>query len=252
MAYISYNRGFKSGGFDPTSTTAPLSFKPEVLDAYEVGLKSELLDRHLRINGAAFYYDYRDVQLNTYRNSVLVIYNGNSAKIYGLDLDVTAVPVRGLSLTAGLSLIHGRYGNFPVTRTVRDPVTGAVSVDPANPTVSADGKRLQNVPDYQINAGFDYHTPETKVGVFGFSADFFRSGKFYGEPENRFSQKAYSLVNASVSWFSDKNESVSVRLWGRNLGNVFYATQLVTQLPISDFIAGSEGRAFGVTAGLKF
>jgi iron complex outermembrane receptor protein len=63
-AYASYNRGFKSGGFNPTSFTNPAS-KPEVLDAFEVGVKSELFDRKLRLNLSGFYYDYKGIQLRS-------------------------------------------------------------------------------------------------------------------------------------------------------------------------------------------
>ena len=53
LGYVSYNRGFKSGSFVPQVIPAE-ELKPETLDAYEVGLKSDLLDHRLRINAAAF------------------------------------------------------------------------------------------------------------------------------------------------------------------------------------------------------
>src|SRR3546814_12467390 len=71
MGYVSYNRGYKSGGFNlldvgalnrPTGHVSP-SYNPEIVDAYEVGLKSDLFDRRLRLNVAAFYYDYKAIQL---------------------------------------------------------------------------------------------------------------------------------------------------------------------------------------------
>ncbi|MCJ8159006.1 TonB-dependent receptor [Sphingomonas sp. LaA6.9] len=247
MIYGSYNRGFKSGGFDPASSGSAKSFKPEVLDAFEIGLKSEFFDRRVRLNGAAFYYDYRDIQLNTFQNGLLAIYNGDSAKIYGLDLDATAVPIDGLTLTAGVSLLHGRYGDFPITQTALLPNGGVTAL----PNISADGKRLQNVPDYQFNAGFDYKIP-LDTGSISLAADFFHSGRWYSTPENRLNQKAYSLVNGSIAWFIDTDEKYSVRLWGRNLFNVAYADQLTTQIPITDFVTIGRGRTFGATLDIKF
>ena len=51
MGYISYNRGFKSGGFNVLALGTP-AYNPEQLDAYEIGFKSDLLDRHVRLNVA--------------------------------------------------------------------------------------------------------------------------------------------------------------------------------------------------------
>jgi iron complex outermembrane receptor protein len=84
MVYASYNRGFKSGGYDPTSVAVASYIRPEVLDAFEVGVKSDLLDRHLRINAAGYYYDFKDIQLNTYINGLPAVYNGKSAKSFRL------------------------------------------------------------------------------------------------------------------------------------------------------------------------
>src|SRR5690606_33055252 len=68
MVYAAYNRGFKSGvynlpGYLPT-TTAPLPpVDPEELNAYSIGFKSELFDRRLRLNAEAYYYDYKNIQV---------------------------------------------------------------------------------------------------------------------------------------------------------------------------------------------
>jgi iron complex outermembrane receptor protein len=247
LVYVSYNRGFKSGGFDPSSTTEPVPFKPEVLDAYEAGLKSEFLDRKVRLNAAAFYYDYKNIQLNSYRNGVTFIYNGKSAKIYGLDLDLTAAPTQNLTLTGGLSLLHDRFGDFPITHTVLLPGGGLAAL----PDESAKGKRLQNTPDWQLNAGVQYRIP-LPSGSLMLSGDFFHSGKWYSTPENRLFQKAYNLVNAAATWTVDDRNRYTVQAWGRNLGNVAYAQQLVIQVPVGDFVTMADGRTFGVTLGAKF
>src|SRR3546814_16868620 len=62
--YASYNRGFKSGGFNPVAFTSPAT-TPEVLDAFEIGFKSRTADRLLQLNASAFYYIYKDIQLRT-------------------------------------------------------------------------------------------------------------------------------------------------------------------------------------------
>jgi iron complex outermembrane receptor protein len=248
MVYASYNRGFKSGGFDPASTTVAVPFKPEVLDAFEVGIKSEILDRRLRINAASFYYDYRNIQLNSFTTGFTSIYNGKSATIYGLDMDLTAAPTDHLTFTAGLSLLHDRFGDFPIGQTAQLATGGIVALP--NPE-SAEGKHLPNTPDWQLNAGAEYAIPLSSGSVV-LAADFFHSDKWYSTPENRTFQPAYNLVNTSASWLFGRDERHILKLWGRNLGNVAYATQSVIQVPTGDFETVGEGRTFGVTLGTKF
>jgi iron complex outermembrane receptor protein len=247
LTYISYNRGFKSGGFDPGATTAAVPFRPEIIDAYEIGAKSELLDRRLRANVAAFYYNYRNIQLNSFENGINSIYNGKSARIYGLDMDLTAAPTEHLTLTGGLSLLHDRLGNFPISQTAQLPTGGLVEL----PDESARGKRLQNTPDWQLDVGAEYEIP-LRAGDMVLAADFFHSAKWYSTPENRTFQPAYSLVNASTTWRVGPDGRYSVKLWGRNLANVAYAEQITIEVPVADYRALADGRTYGITLGAKF
>jgi iron complex outermembrane receptor protein len=246
MVYASYNRGFKSGGYDAPSVAVASYFRPEVLDAIEAGLKSEFLDRHLRINGAAYYYDFKDIQLNTYINGLPAVYNGKSAKNYGFDLDIAAVPVTGLTLTAGVGYVHGRFDDFQVAKTVEVPTGGIAQVG----NISAKGKRLPNTPDWTVNLGIEYSVPIGETNLL-LSGDYFHSSEWFAAPENRTRQSAYSLVNASAT-LSFANDRYSVKVWGRNLGNVAYASQLFNQVPVADVVYYAEGRTFGVTLGAKF
>lgn len=247
MAYASYNRGFKSGGFNAFALNTPNEFVPETLDAFEVGLKSEFADNRIRLNLAGFYYDFKNIQLNTYVNSAPAVYNGKQATIYGLDADLTAAPVRGLTLTAGLSLLHARFGDFPINTSRILPTGGVV----LGPQVSADGKRLPQTPDVQINLGAQYHL-ELSQGSLDFAADFFHSARWYEAPENRLSQAPYSLVSASVAYNFGRDENYSFRVWGRNLTNAHYANQLTVQPNDLDFVNPADPRTYGVTLTMKF
>ena len=248
MVYASYNRGFKSGGFDPASTTVAVAFKPEVLDAFEVGIKSEILDRRLRVNAAGFYYDYRNIQLNSFTTGFSSIYNGKSAEIYGLDMDLTAAATDHLTFTLGLSLLHDRFGDFPISETAPLATGGIVALPEAG---SAEGKRLPNTPDWQLNVGAEYSIP-LSTGSVVLAADFFHSDKWYSTPENKAFQKPYNVTNTSATWLFGPEERHSLSLWGRNLGNVAYAVQSVIQVPIGYEEEVGEGRTFGVTLSTKF
>jgi iron complex outermembrane recepter protein len=247
LVYASYNRGFKSGGFNAaTFYPAASSFLPEILNAYEVGIKSDLLDRHLRLNSSAFYYDYNNIQLTSYAGGNLEISNAASAKIYGLDADITAVPIDQLTLTSGLSYIHSRFGYFPNAQIGTPLATGGNALSEGNAT----GNEVPYTPDWTLDVGVDYRVPLPR-GNLKFSTLFFHSDGFFAEPDNRLKQGPYSLLNATVTWNMDEAGRVNLSAWGKNLGNTVYATTLQTQTT-SDVMVPAPGRTFGLTAGYKF
>jgi iron complex outermembrane receptor protein len=98
LAYVSYNRGVKGGGFTAPlfpitiGDTSILEFKPEKLSSYEVGVKSEFLDHTLRVNSAAYFYDYHDYQALIYTVSLNQVIRNADAKHKGLETDVTWQP----------------------------------------------------------------------------------------------------------------------------------------------------------------
>jgi len=247
LGYISYNRGFKSGGFSPQQVTPPIvSFNPEVLDAVEAGIKSDWFDRRLRINAAAFYYDYKQIQLVAFINNFSTVYNAASAKVHGLDLDVTAVPVRGLTLTGGLSILDSKFGNFPGATLSTPKPTGGNTLGVFN----AKGNNLPLTPKWTANFGADY---EMDVGnrKLVLSGNYYHNDGWYAESDNRLVQKPYDLFNASATLYLDADENVSVRVWGKNLSNEDYAVQLYT-LAQGDGINVAPGRTFGATFDVKF
>ena len=108
LVYASVSRGAKPGGFNTNLSLAisddKVPFKSEHLWAYEVGLKTQLLDNHLRVNASGFYYDYTGFQgfaLIT-PQSVVGNYDGY---FYGAELEVTAAPVHNLDITVAASYL---------------------------------------------------------------------------------------------------------------------------------------------------
>ena len=112
MAYVSYNRGAKSGGFDTFGTAAagPIArppVNPEVLDAYELGLKSEWDERHVRIDAAAFHYDISNLQFATIVPGGTELINAAGATIDGGEVDATVAVIPRLTVNAALSAQFG-------------------------------------------------------------------------------------------------------------------------------------------------
>ena len=247
LVYASYNRGFKSGGFNTsTFTPAPLPFDPESLDAYEAGIKSDLFGRRLRVNASAFYYDYNNIQLSSYVDGTLRITNAAKAKIYGFDADIVARPFDALTLTLGASYIHDRLGDYPNAQVSTPRPTGGNIVTSG----SATGNRLPMTPDWTLDAGADYVIPVGDGRVTA-SAHYFHSDGWAAEADNRIRQKPYDLVNASLRWDVQGDRGVSMTLWGKNLTNELYAVTLQTQT-FADIFVPAMGRTYGVTLSYKY
>src|SRR3546814_17997154 len=105
MVYASYNRGFKSGGYNIASpNVAP--FRPETLDDWEAGLKSELFDRRLTFNVNGFLYKYRNIPVIFFQTGCVagartVIENATHYNLFGIDLDFTSRTSPHLTINPG-------------------------------------------------------------------------------------------------------------------------------------------------------
>ncbi len=246
LGYISDNRGFKSGTFNTSVYTQP-PVKPEVLDAYELGLKSENLNHRFRANLAGYYYQYNDLQVSELVAGSQIVLNAAKAEIYGLDADFTALPVHNLTLNASFALIHGRYASFPnapyfpaVTASGCSPGVGVVGAC----TIDATGLETVHTPSFTMSLSAEYVKP-SQVGPFDIAAAFYRSDGFYWDPANQLRQPTYSLYNASIGW-ANPQERFGVRLWGKNLDGAKYYSYAIAQTLGEDF-SPAPPRTYGVT-----
>ncbi|RLQ23600.1 TonB-dependent receptor [Seongchinamella sediminis] len=129
LAYASYSRGYKGGGFNPPfdpvdfpSQTA--TFDPEFVDAWEVGMKNTLLDNTLQANFSAFFYDYEGMQTSKIVNRTS--FNENTdAEIYGLEAEFVFAPTASWLFNGSVSYLHTE-------------VMGHRSIDPRDPTAGSD------------------------------------------------------------------------------------------------------------------
>jgi iron complex outermembrane receptor protein len=253
MAYISYNRGYKSAGYnlssaptDPANVAQPKTPKPETLSAYEIGLKMQTSDRRLRINPSLFYYDYRSLQVLVNQGGIAFQDNAPKARIYGLDLDGEAAPTDQLHINFGLSVQKSEFVTWPnsvcyTPRTVA-PYGNVTSV------CNVKGNRLPRVPNFTGNLGFTYDIPvgagKVTLGVNGYL-----NGGFYWHPDNRLKQKSYEIINGDIAWYP--NEMFRVRVYGRNLTNNQYVVN-AQESTFGDYRNSAAPRTIGVEVGVKF
>ena len=247
MGYASYNRGFRSGTYAPQIFPAtPLN--PEVLDAFEAGVKTDALDHRLRLNAAAFYYDYKNRQVLAIVNGFQQVYVAPKSVSYGADADLTWQATDSFALTAGASAIHARYKSFEdavfTAGTNPGPFGYAVTIQ------SADGNTLESTPSWTFNVGPSYRLP-TPAGEFTASANFYHNGGWWASPDNRARQPAYDTVAADLVWVPNFYRNLSLRAWGKNLSNKVYATQL-TETGFGDNAEFAPGRTWGLTVDVRF
>ncbi len=259
MGYASYNRGFRSAAYVVGALNSSLPFtnkvlKPEIVDAYEIGIKSDLLDRRVRLNAAAYYYDQENVQIMQIVSGVQNIYNADGAKIYGFDADLTALLTDHLTLTGGINYTHARYTDFNnAVISTPQPVVGCPGGTNFGgnclTTGNASDRRLQNAPDWTANIGLSYDIP-TSAGDFTLAANLYHNDGWMADADNRVQQDAYDLLDGSVTWRSP-NQSLSISLWGKNLTDEFYFQQLGAS-NFGDSGVQAAPRTYGVTFGVHF
>lgn len=248
LGYISYNTGFKSGGYNLNNTANP-PYQPEDIKAAEIGLKTQLFDRRLRLNGAAYYYDYKNIQVGRYTNIGLSIYNGPAAEVYGFDLDGELRVTRDFTISGGMAYNHSKFTDFPNADYIVP--CGGITVVPPTQTLScsANGNALPYAPRFTFNASADYKV-ELPIGSLATNVTYFRSSRFYVGADNVVAQSPYGLLNASISW-TDRSGHLSATVWGKNLTDSYYF-QAATETNSSIGIYNALPRTYGVSIGYRY
>jgi iron complex outermembrane receptor protein len=111
MGYIFDDRRFKSGVHNLlTYSATPVA--PETLDAYQLGIKTEIADHRVRLNAAAFYYNYKDIQLQEIATGAIMLVSAAAAEMKGIDVDFAFLPIDTLTVRGGFEIMSSHYTNF--------------------------------------------------------------------------------------------------------------------------------------------
>jgi len=239
MVYASYNRGFKAGNYNPPFfKDNPV--RPEVLDAYEAGVKTELFDRKLRFNLAGFYYDWTDMQVAINIPGAAIMANAAAARLYGLDADFSAVVTDNLELRGSLNYTNSKFNSFPDgAGYVLLPSGGA-----ANVTRDLAGNELPHAPPLTFNITANYVVP-FRDGNLDLTATYAYNSGFYWYADNQTKQPSYNTINASLGWQAP-DDRWGVKFWVQNLlGEEYYA--YVSESPFGFAGSPAAPRTFGFT-----
>ncbi len=244
MTYASYSRGYKAGGFNfdrPTSSvtygtsTATLAivnstyFKPETVDAYEIGVKSQWFNRHLTANLAVFDQTYQNFQLNAFNGASFIVESIPKVNSTGADVDVTWLPpVEGLRLDGGAAYAQTKYGQFTAADLTYPQDFAGFSRLP--------GATMSYAPLWSASLSGDYQRPlmANLIGRVNVSAKYNSDYNTGSDLAPQKLQTAYTLINMRAS-IGSPGMGWTAEAWVQNLTDV-----TVIQLAINGPLQGGE------------
>lgn len=249
LTYFTYSNGYKAGGFnvDLVPTIDDLRFEEETVDSFEVGVKSDLFDRKLRLNVTAFRAEYDDYQVFQFRfdpfsgTTALLISNAASVTTQGLEIEGIARISDAFELSYGIGFTDAEFDDFPGGAV--DPNTG----DPLNVA----GNTLPRAPDVTANLSARYQFVVGSAGGIA-SVGYTYRGEQYFNPDNRENsrQGAYGLLNASLDL--DINENWSIGIWGQNLTDELYRGMRGVSFLGIPFSLYMQPRTYGAEVAYRF
>lgn len=230
LVYLSASRGFKSGGFNGRPQQRPVldPFDPETVWTYEAGWKSQSARNLLTLNGAVFFSDYEDIQFGASLNvdgvPVFVTQNAGSAEILGFEIEASAQPVAGLTLSGAVGYNDNEF----------------TELDPGVPAQLNEDGVLPKTPEWNLNASLQYAFQAGPLGHVIARADYSWRDDVFNDVQNTpaLIQESYGLVNARL--LIAPSERWEIALFGTNLSDETYLE--------TAFFTGAFGVNVGVPA----
>jgi len=252
LTYVQYSRGYRAGGFNGRAGTftAAGPYGSEHVNSYEAGIKNELFERKLTLNLAAFTSKYDDMQQSvqqvvpgTTTNQTLTL-NASSAKISGVESELTVRVTRDLSLKGSAGYLDTKFDHF-----VADLGDGLGAIDRSN-------LPLTFAPRWSANLGATYavHLP---FGNLTTDVNARYKSKLYTSfsPLNAYSnvavRAANTLLDASMA-LSSEDEHWRIALWGKNLADRVVINNSYPVGPLDTLRIYDPPRELGVDFGVKF
>jgi iron complex outermembrane receptor protein len=270
-AYASYSRGYKGGGFNLDRNFASVftggapdtSFAAEMVDAQEIGIKTEWFGGDLLLNLAVYHNEYENFQLNTFNGIQFVVTSVPEVNVDGAELDaIWRTPVEGLAIQGGVAFNDAAYGG-DCTPTLgcggwvqrnSNPITGEPTL------LRLPGSQLTNSPEWTATTAFTYERPLFNGALNGL---FYVDARYVGDQNTGSDlrpskeQPSYTLVNARFG-ISSPNDAWSLEFWGRNITDEDYVQvafdvplQLGTNGPTQGAFLG-DPRTYGVTLRARY
>lgn len=232
LAYATVATGFKGGGVGPRpfNPAQARSFNPEKVTTYELGLKTDLFDRRLRLNLAGFYNDFTDAQLTLLScpqfggpGPCALPQNAGDATLKGFEVELLATPTKGLSIDASLSYLDFKY------KCVNPAVVGQAS-GPCSSAASVVGLLTDPADGFLWSAGIQYEADLGGSGKliprFDVTHQYALNGNALtpaaNSPSAQFGRNpGYTLVNGRLTW-RNGDDDLDISLEVTNLFDKYY------------------------------
>ena len=253
LVYVRFGQGYRGGGFQglPSPGGTGSTYDPETVDTFEIGLKADFLDEHLRINAAAYDSSYHGLQRNVLKSLSVapffqqLITNAASATTRGLELEITAIPIDRLTLHATVGFIDAQFEDF------------VASIFPGQPPTDNSNFPFPYTSKWTVSLGESYRIVLPRdIGSVALNADWDYRSRYSAAnlPYPAANVDGYGLLNASIK-FMDRSERYSVTLYGQNITNRKWFTSVLTvpgQVAPFFITLDSKPAVYGVTFGLQF
>jgi iron complex outermembrane recepter protein len=244
--YLKRSTGYRSGSVNPRSASfAPYS--AEKVTTWEAGLKSEYLQRRLRVNTALFRSEWDKMQFDFVAPTLVDINNTetlnaeNPVRVEGAELDIAVIPTEGLTLGLSYTYLHSRM--------------------PLQPNALQGGKleqfQITQTPRHAGALTADYTFAAQKVGTPTVHLDATSNSGYAHNAHDTQRQDAYTLLNARIALsdisFSDMGK-FQIAIWGKNLTDESYANFgfPLSDPPIAIVQSFGEPRTYGVDLSLRY
>jgi iron complex outermembrane receptor protein len=261
MTYASYSRGNQSGGLNltsfPVGVIVPRTVSPEKVNAYEIGLKSQLFDRRLTLNLAGFWTDISNYQsavttITNLGSSLQYLQNVGAVRSRGAEADSNFALTRRISLSANVSYTDAYYVHYQ-----NAPVPVELSNNTALVSVDLSGQPIPGASKFAYSLGIDASQPVGTLGNQGLEiyghADWGHRSSYLTQVTNSIYSRvpAYGLLTARIG-LRPENQRWDVSLWAHNLTDTHYWQTISAQN--TGQIAGTIGepRTFGGTVRFKY
>jgi outer membrane receptor protein involved in Fe transport len=240
LLYATYSRGFKAGSFPTVDSIFHSQLGPveqERVDAFEVGLKSTLVDGAMQFNAGAFLYDYKDKQLS---GSVVTAFGVLPTLVNAPESEVT-----GIEFDLQWQLTESWYANISATH-IKSEIREFTGIDTLGNNRDFSGDEFPNSPDTAASATINYETDISKAlrAGFGLNVAYQSEMKSAFSDDQRFTIDSYALLNARA-FVASSDDQWRANLWVRNLTDEFYLFNVLNGI---DTVVGYTGmpRSFGV------
>ena len=213
LAYVSATRGFKSGGFNATSTAAGRGYAPEWAWSYEGGLKTLVRGGRGRLNVAAFSTNYTDLQVQTpITTSLLDVSNAAAATIRGVEVEATTLLGNTVQAGGHLAWLDARYDRY-------------LAPGPGGATIDVAANRLNNSPEWSGRVWVDWTRAIGRASSVSVRADSTWKTTAFFTPFNDGvqRQRPVGLLDISAE-FAPAHRRWSLVAYVRNLINAEYIT----------------------------